>query len=186
MKKVFLGFGLILLFMSCVNLAIGSQVADVAKKEKERRNKIIAPGKVFTNADIAAFKAKQGDTSSNVAEGTESSDDNPPDYDVSLPPDSHSPENEKYWKDRMQQATDHLQQLQSKADDLQKTISGLMLNVTNYDGVVAGPQLNAQLGEMKDQLESTKEEIKSANQAIEDLQEEARKAGVPPGWMREQ
>lgn len=186
MKKVFLGFGLILLFMSCVNLAIGSQVADVAKKEKERRNKISAPGKVFTNADIAAFKAKQGDTSSNaVSDETESSDETP-DYNVALPPDPHSPANEKYWKDRMKQATDHLQELQSKANDLQKTISGLMLNVSNYDGVVAGPQLNAQLGQMKDQLASTQEEIKSAQQAMEDLQEEARKAGVPPGWMREE
>lgn len=188
MKRMLIGFAMALAFVSCLGLAIGSEVADVAKKEKARRGKIKEPVKVFTNADIAEFKAKQGDTSTNST-----ADDNPEEY---VDPNAQYQEelnaalsqnaaNERAWRDRYKTAKDNLESLQKQADDTQKTLNGMLLNVTNYDGVVAAPQMNAEIGNQKDKLAELKQQIADAQQAMDDLQEEARKAGVPPGWMRD-
>ena len=188
MKKVFVRLGLVLLFFSCAALAFGSEVADMAKKERERRHKISTPAKVFTNKDIADFKAKNkdSDTSSDEAVSSEESSSDEGEAsteDYGTPGDNSRDEN--YWRNRFKEATNNVGTLQAKADQLQKTINGLLLNVSNYEATAAGPQLNAQLGDMKNQLEQVNNELSTAKKALDDLQDEARKAGADPGWVRE-
>lgn len=187
MKRMLIGFAMTLAFFSCVGLAIGSQVADVAKKEKERRGKISKTVKYFTNADIAEFKAKQGDTSTNSSDESrgEYVDPNAQYQDELNAATSKNAADEQAWRDRYKTAKDNVDNLQKQADEAQKTLNGMLLNVTNYDGVVAGPQMNAEIGNLKDKLVELKQQIADSQQAVEDLQEEARKAGVPPGWVRD-
>lgn len=186
MKKIFFRLGLVLLFFSCAALASGSDVADAAKKEKERRQKITTPSKTFTNKDVEEFKAKNdlGDDSS--SEGQPSGDEGEgvsEDY-SSSPPEGNG-RDETYWRNRYKDATTRVEELQAQSDKLQQAINGQLLNVSNYEGIAAGPQLNAKLGEMKDQLSQVNTDLAAAKQALEDLQDEARKAGADPGWVRE-
>ena len=187
MKRMLIRLGLVLVFFSCAALASGSQVADAAKKEKERRQKITTPSKVFTNKDVEDFKVKNdlGDEPSSAEEAPPEGegDTGIVNYGPGSTPDTSN--DETYWRNRYKEATARVEDLQAQADQLQKTINGLLLNVSNYEGIAAGPQLNAQLGEMKDQLNQINQDLANARQALEDLQEEARKAGAPPGWVRE-
>jgi len=45
--------------------------------------------------------------------------------------------------------------------------------------------LEAERAKAMQELEAAKEGLAKARQDLEDLEEEARKAGVPPGWLRE-
>jgi hypothetical protein len=85
---------------------------------------------------------------------------------------------------RMQAARDALQRSQAFAEALQSRINGLTTDFTSRDdpaqrAVVANDRQKA-LAE----LERVKNDIVQQTKAIADIQEEARRAGVPPGWLR--
>jgi hypothetical protein len=52
------------------------------------------------------------------------------------------------------------------------------------DGVAQRPLIESERNERLDALDKAKKELEDAKQAVENLQDEARKAGVPPGWVR--
>jgi hypothetical protein len=70
------------------------------------------------------------------------------------------------------------------AEALQTRINSLSSDFVNRDD----PFQRAKIGEDRDkalaELSRVKAEIVNANKQIEDIEEEARKAGVPPGWLR--
>jgi hypothetical protein len=67
---------------------------------------------------------------------------------------------------------------------LQSRINALSTDFVNRDD----PYQRAKVAEDRQkalaELERVKGDIEKANKAIADIEEEARKAGVPPGWLR--
>ena len=84
----------------------------------------------------------------------------------------------------MQGARDSLQRSQMFAEALQSRINGLTTDFTARDD----PAQRAVIANDRDkalaELDRVKNDITKQTKAIEDLQQEARKAGVPPGWLR--
>ena len=70
------------------------------------------------------------------------------------------------------------------AEALQTRINSLSSDFVNRDD----PFQRAKIGEDRDkalaELSRVKAEMVNAKKHIEDIEEEARKAGVPPGWLR--
>ena len=162
----------------------GQTLADVAKKEEERRKTVKGSGKTYTNKDLgslppgtppppAAKPAASTDAAAKDAEkpGEQEKEKEPA-------------KDQAYWAGRIKELQTQLQRDQTYVDALQTRVNSLASEFVNRDdpaqrGVLAGERQKA-LGE----LERLKKQIEATKKAIADLEEEARKANVPPGWLR--
>jgi hypothetical protein len=89
-----------------------------------------------------------------------------------------------YWRKRVQELQTSIDRSKLFADSLQSRINGLTADFSARDdpaqrSVVAGDRQKALT-----ELDRVKKEIQLQTKALADLQEEARKSGVPPGWLR--
>ena len=182
MKKLWFQLGLMLIFFVGVSLAADS-LAELAKKEKERRAKMKAT-KTFTNQDIEDYKAKHptpgsGYEGSGKTEGTETAKNEEG-------KEKDKTNSEEYWRGRYQETNDRVKGAQEKSDGLQSDINALTRSFyAEGDGVAQRGQIEAERNQRLEDLEAAKKELEEAKQAEEDLQEEARRAGAPPGWLRD-
>jgi hypothetical protein len=53
------------------------------------------------------------------------------------------------------------------------------------DGIAQRGKIGAEANERLTLLEEAKKELEAATRGIEELEDEARRAGAPPGWVRE-
>ncbi|HUE90323.1 MAG TPA: hypothetical protein VMO26_29925 [Vicinamibacterales bacterium] len=163
-------------------------LASVAKKEEERRKSVKASGKVYTNNDL-----KADITASSAPAPTNASADAPtPSTQVpslNLPggtitePDAEV-KDEAYWRSRMTQARSALERLRIFADALQSRLNALASDIVNRDDPAQRAQLELERQRAFAEMERVAQETADQTKAIADIEEEARKAGVPPGWLR--
>jgi hypothetical protein len=161
-------------------------LAEVARKEAERRKGIKETGKVITTKDLpesarkpAAAGGGGSPSSSPTTEAAPTTDKKPAGGDA--PGDQ---KDEKYWRGRLTTAQEGLRRSQAFADALQSRINALTTDFVNRDD----PYQRAKIGEDRQtalaDLDRVKGEIESFKKQLVDIEEEARKAGVPPGWLR--
>lgn len=91
---------------------------------------------------------------------------------------------EAYWRRRITEARAALERSQIFADALQSRINALTTDFVNRDDPAQRAQIELERQRAIAELERVKKEIAEHTQAIADIEEEARKAGVPPGWLR--
>jgi nucleotide-binding universal stress UspA family protein len=84
----------------------------------------------------------------------------------------------------MQGARDALQRAEVFAEALQSRINGLTADFTARDDPAQRSAVGVDRQKALAELDRAKNEIVQQTKAIADIQEEARKAGVPPGWLR--
>jgi hypothetical protein len=89
-----------------------------------------------------------------------------------------------YWKQRIQQARDALQRAQIFAEALQSRINALTTDFTARDDPAQRDLIATDRQKALAELDRVKQEIADHNKAIGAIQDEARRAGVPPGWLR--
>ena len=91
---------------------------------------------------------------------------------------------EAQWRERIQNERDLLDRSKSFADALQSRINALNTDFVNRDD----PQQRAKIAADRDKalsdLERTKKEIDEHTKNITKIQEDARRAGAPAGWVR--
>jgi hypothetical protein len=155
-------------------------LGEVARQEEARRKTVKQSGKVYTNESLRAEAAAPAPPPSSAAQAR------PADQAASAPsPDpADAKKDEAYWKKRLQDARDALDRSKSFAEALQSRINALTTDFTAR----ADPAQRAQIGNDRQkalaELDRVKKEIEANTKAIADIQEEARKAGVPAGWVR--
>src|SRR5688572_21881684 len=164
--------------------ASAQSLGELAKKEEARRKAIKSSGKVLTGESIRSVPAPPS---------TATAPSVPPPagapVTASAAAEKPKPEvdrkaQELAWRQRIQAARDALQRSQMFAEALQSRINGLTADFTSRDdpaqrAVVANDRQKA-LAE----LDRVKNDIVQQTKAIADIQEEARRAGIPPGWLR--
>jgi hypothetical protein len=165
-------------------------LADVARKEEERRKTVAAPAKVYTNKDLNAAPAgspptpsastKPADDAPKTAEGDAKARDSK----AGEADDKTSARDQKYWAGRLKSLQDKLARDQDYADAMQTRINALTTDFTNRDD----PAQRAVIGQNRQksiaELARLTTSVQDTKKAIADLLEEARHAGVPPGWLR--
>ncbi len=181
-------------------------LGELAKMEEERRKAIKSSGKVYTNESIRpAPRSQQPPPAAEPAAPSAGSPAPPPSPSgvqapspsgVQLagaqpagdaappPPAAAEPRDEAYWKGRIQAARDAVQRAEIFADALQSRINALSADFVARDdpaqrGVIATDRQKA-LAE----LDRVHQEIQDHTKSIAAIQDEARRAGVPPGWLR--
>jgi hypothetical protein len=91
---------------------------------------------------------------------------------------------EKAWRGRMAQARATLDRDQGLVDAMQSRINSLQNDVINRDDPAQQGAMRQTLGKALGELERLKAQVVADQKAIADIQTEARKQNVPPGWVR--
>jgi DNA repair exonuclease SbcCD ATPase subunit len=163
--------------------ASAQSLAAVARKEEARRKQVKQPSKVITNKDLKPVTAPPpppapADPAAPAAEGA------PPPADAALDEAQQREQDEQAWRNKMQDARQALERSQMYADALQSKINALWADFTARDNPVERAQIEIERKKAIAEQERVKGEIEAQKKTIADLEEEARKAGVPPGWIR--
>lgn len=95
-----------------------------------------------------------------------------------------NPNDQKFWADRMAKARQDLSRAQIFADSLQSRINGLTTEYVNRDDPAQRAQVERTKNESLAELERVKKELEQYRKAITAIEDEARKAGIPSGWLR--
>ena len=194
--------------LSCVLAGSGvvsAQLGDVARKEAERRKTVKSSGKTYTNDTLQP--APPPSSSAPASSGTSSSDAAAPAPASPSPssPSSSTPaadqgatkqtpkvssdpaerkKEEAQWRERMKSERDALDRAKSFADALQTKINALNTDFVNRDDPAQRAKIAADREKSLAELDRLKKEIADHTKAIAGIQEDARRAGAPSGWVR--
>jgi hypothetical protein len=160
-------------------LAQNPSLAELARKEEERRKAQKTPVKLLTNKDLPPAPAQPAvPQPARPAATPETPEPTAPE---AKPEDERT---EEWWRARMADAREKLRQNEMFAEALQSRVDALRRDFLNRDN----PVQRARVGEDREkalaELNRVKGEIEKGKKEIADIEEEARKAGVPPGWLR--
>lgn len=176
-------FLLVLTLISVGTVAAAQQqppLAEVARREAERRKTIRTPARVYTNDDLktarpittaAAVPAPPPDPAKQAAAAQAQQATGPA-------------RDETFWRTRITQARELLQRSQLFLEALQSRANGLYADFTARDDPAQRAVLANERAKVLAEMERVKIEIQEQTKAIADIEEEARRAGVPPGWLR--
>jgi len=93
-------------------------------------------------------------------------------------------DDEQRWRHRMAEARDRVDRSRIFADALQSRINALTADFAARDDPAQRAGIGNELNKTVAELERVRGEIGEYAKAVADLEEEARHAGVPPGWLR--
>lgn len=163
-------------------------LGELARREQERRKGIKSSDKVLTNKDLPASAQQPapapasatGSSAPAPAAGTPVASTTPAD---DKKPASE-PRDEAWWRKRLADAREALRRNEMFLDALQTRINALAADFVNRDD----PYQRAKIGDDRHkalaEMERVQADIALNKKQIEEIEEEARKAGVPPGWLR--
>jgi hypothetical protein len=185
----------VLLLLSAV--AQAQSLADVAKKEEQRRKAAPETGKVYTNKDLNAAPppstppppaASSGAADAKDAakkDGKDAKDEKDKDATgKDAAKDGAKEKDQVYWAARMKTLKDQVDQNQTYVDAIQTRINALTTDFVNRDDPAQRSVIERDRQKAVAELARLKQAIVDGKKAIADLGEEARRAGVPPGWLR--
>lgn len=168
----------------------GQSLAAVAKAESERRKTVTEPAKVYTNEDVekAASPLTTG-ASAKPRPSTDTSATGAPAAGGATPPaaggaaEANKPD-EAAWRARMAAAREALAKAEAFDRALQSQINGLWADFTARDNPVERSKIEKDRGEAMAEQDRVKKEVVSRKKEVADIEDEARRSGVPPGWLR--
>jgi len=187
-----------LVFIGMANVVAAQSLGDVAKKEEQRRKTVKSSGKVYTNDELkrdptpsVPASASTGTTSTPSASSTPApapapapSEKKADKDDSTDKDDSADKSDEKTWRKRIANARESLQRSQAFADALQSQLNALSTDFVNRDDPIQRQQIANKRDGVVAELDRVKKEVAAQTKAISDIQEEARRANVPAGWVR--
>jgi hypothetical protein len=167
-------------------------LAELSRKEEDRRKTVKEPAKVYTNKDLgpSASTSAPSDTSTDEAKDADKSgaagndqakNDKTTDKEAAK---DKTVKDQAYWSDRLKALRTQLERDQDFSDALQTRINSLTADFVNRDDPAQRAVIGANRDKSVAELDRLKLAIEKDKEAIADLQEEARRAGVPPGWLR--
>jgi hypothetical protein len=188
-----------LIGVQLTGVAAAQSLGDVARQEEARRKNVKPAAKVYTNdtlppsdrpAPASPAPAADGAAPGQPATPAAAADPKAAEAPATSAPDGKSdaapagPRDEKYWRGRVEAARAAVTRAQTFQDALQTRINALATDFVNRDDPA---QRNAIAGERQKalaELDRVKKEIADGQKAIAAVQEEARRANVPAGWVR--
>jgi hypothetical protein len=165
--------------LSVDHLASAQSLGAVAKETEAKRKTTKSSGKVYTNDNLhpAPAPTPPAAAAGPAAPTSESASGDPK-------AKSDPAKDEAAWRDRIKAERDALARSEAFSAALQSQINGLYGEFTACQAPPQCNEVSAKRQKAMSELERVKKEIETHNKAIADIQEEARKAGVPAGWVR--
>jgi gas vesicle protein len=184
-----LTFGGLVLGLACGAAAglYAQSLGEVARQEEARRKAIKQPAKVYTNdnlrpSDQPAPPASGAQTPAATPAPPPAAAQPPAGQPAAPPPEAAR--DEKYWRGRIDAARTALGRAETFQDALQTRINALSADFVNRDDPAQRNVIAADRQKALAELDRVRQEIAAGQKAIADIQEEARRANVPAGWVR--
>lgn len=178
----------------CAGTASAQSLADVARQEEARRKTITTSDKVYTNDTLRPSPASTGQVPAPPPVPPRPAAESPvpsadaPDVDTPTPTDpaapGEAPGTEADWRARVTGEREALSRAQIFADALQSRINVLAADFVNRDDPAQRDVVAAERQKALAELDRVRLEIQQHEEAIIAVQDEARRAGVPAGWVR--
>jgi chromosome segregation ATPase len=155
-----------------------SDLAALARKEKERRAKLGKPAKVLTEEDSKDAAAKGTGSVTAIAGPAPASTG------------MTNPEAQRAsWKQRVDAAKAAITSAETRLAQLEAERTKFNADLAPVSAAEAQDPLRlqkrgAKLAEMNKEVDAQKVTVETARKALVALEEQARKEGVPPGWLR--
>ena len=168
----------LLLLLGVSTSAAAQSLGEVADRtNKERKGK---GGKVYTNDDLGEAHAGPERLAAPMTSAPATA---APTTAASSPPATMDPA--QRWRRDAKQRRDAIAGAEAKVAGLQSRLDALMADrePTNVMDPNRLQNLEAEKVKVRAELDAANDELAKARQALEDLQEAARKALVPAGWL---
>jgi predicted RNase H-like nuclease (RuvC/YqgF family) len=194
MKRFNIGLLILMGLLTGVAAAQSDSLAEAARKHRQQQAGKPAAAKVYTNDNLPATEtistvgAPANDAAANTQTDGQASADasTPAGKDGAKPADDSKTRQKTWeeWRDKIQKQKASVEQMQKENDEIERQFKLTTGNYYSsaqqrlYDGAAMAKEDAA----YKQQMEQKKKAIEDARQKIEDLQEEARRAGVPSGY----
>jgi|SRR5688500_9729101 len=194
LKGVLIG----IIVVATVEAASAQSLADVARAEAARRKTVKGHAKVYTNDTLrgadggeapappppSAPQTPASGTATTGAAGTAAKPGATPGAKPPAPPPSATPKDEKYWRDRLSTARDALQRSQTLAEALQNQINSLYTEFVNMSDPAQRALIEQKRLAAIAEQDRMRADIAKFTKAVADIEDEARRANVPAGWLR--
>lgn len=154
-------------------------LGQLAIKEQERRKALKAAGKVVTNDDVP-----RGAAPAAPAPGAPAAAGKPAEAPGEPAKPGEPVKDEAWWKQRVSQVREELRRNEMFADALQTRINSLANDFASRDDPYQRAEIAQERVKAIAELDRVKADLDANRKRIADIEEEARRAGVPPGWLR--
>ena len=188
MRSAAFAWGLVGVFLFS-GVATAQSLGDVARKEEELR-KAVKGGKVYTNDDLHRYPASMpavppAETGQQVTPGAPGTQAAAAQTPPGVPaPEKAEEKGEAYWKKLITEARGRLRRNQSFLEAMQTRVNSLTNDFYARDDPAQRAVIWSQRTDALEEMDRLKAEIAEQTKAISTIEEDARRAGVPPGWLR--
>ena len=193
MKRMYIGSLVLIGLLSGLAAAQSDSLADAARKHKEQQAGKPVATKVYTNDNLPATEtistvgAPVADASAAATDGQPASTNTAPAAAKDADKDDASKTRQKSWedwRDKIQKQKASVDQMQKENEEIERQYK---LTTGNYNSsaqerLYDGAAMAKEDAAYKQQMEHKQKAIDDAKQKIDDMQEEARRAGVPSGY----
>jgi hypothetical protein len=186
-----IGVGVVALVWSVAAAAAQSPpLGEVARQEAERRREQPAAAKIYTNKDLPPSAQDRGPLPSAYPDTSDQASAAPAPEASAQPsgkvagPGEEPVRNQAWWRDRIGQVRERLRVLEEEAEALQSRINVLSRDFVSRDNPVQRTRIGEERAVAIEELARARDAIALGRQEIADIEEEARRASVPPGWLR--
>lgn len=169
-------------------------LVEAARAEQARRASIAEKSRVYTNDDLDGgprlttavapptdVEAAPADGSKPAPDGSEQVNDAGA---ATAPGPGAAARDAAHWRRRLTAAVEARRRAELVAAALQNRVDGLLAEFTARDDPAQRARIEQDRRDALSELERAKAEIDRLAQEAADVREEARRAGVPPGWLR--
>jgi hypothetical protein len=186
-----------LFLFTATSSAWSQSLADLAKKEKERREAVKTQAKVITNEQAAKYH--QAPISTVSPPGTEASDKAGAEKtaaggdEIAAATDKLSVDEpvdfqgrpESFWKQTMADARQKVKDLENESNVLILKYNDLQNRFYREDNGFKRLEIEREMQKTIYEQDLNKDNLAKARTALADLEMDARKSGALPGWIRE-
>jgi hypothetical protein len=174
-----------LILCAFAGTAAAQGLGDAARKEGERRSRGKGPAKTYTGDDLAGGTSTTGRAAQPVATAAAAGTAAParPEREQPrpIPDDSAARAREEVrWRRNVQGLRQSVSTLERQAEEADRAAT-----MSAYGGPMnCAGFVNTRHERNLAEVQEARQALADARKALDDFEEEARRAGVPPGWLR--
>lgn len=188
-RRITSGMVVLLVFGAWISVA-AQTLADASRAAAERRKEQKTQGRVLTNADLPASAIVSSAPTAPTAESAEDAPAAAPESDsaegaAAAPAAANaSPRDDQDgWRAKAAKVSETLSATQGQVRQLQALTDRLAVEMLAYDPAIQA-RASAEREQVKAQLGKALADADAAFAARRTLEDEARRAGVPPAWIQ--
>jgi hypothetical protein len=156
-------------------------LVELARKELERRKRVKVPSRVFTDKEVRAMLPKPPAPVAEVPPAVPIPPAAAPEGPAKTPEETRD---EAWWRARVSTVREEIRRNEMFAEALQSRINALATDVANRDDPFQRLKIADDRQKALMELERVQADSERLKKQLADIEEEARQAGVPPGWLR--